>query len=516
MCTQPKHIRLKSVGLWRYRHGYRVPLDIDVPCGSCPDCVAKKQNHFAARLYEETKYVSHLFFITLTYAPEYEPWAVSLWNRNKETGEMRRVTDPQPIFHPETLSWLRMMSAQEKYNVQKSQCRIFEQVIHLVPNQFFNSFIAYERPKPILFDTQRFYEGKRDYVKPKCVRHRDNWYHKKSVRTKELFEGLKPSTRFERVIKNLHTDSLPDPREFTWNGRVADNCELVARYTPTLYVRDLMLTLTNWRRQFEFKTGTKLPPFKYAAVGEYGSEFTQRPHLHLLMFGKGLTKELVENFLSFWDFGRTDLRLVNRLNPDKTDAFALLSSYVAKYVTKGDFATEGVKEGLTLIMRNCCSKKLGQVLDQTFIDDVLCKQHFQYDQEYADDLPEDIKSKLIPMVADKLKYTIKYSTKSDASAWELTMSMPMAFQKQIFNYHVDKLTGEGCFSALYYLVKDYLRSRAEESDNQQFREFLASWRGSPYDACVAFHNLQEEALKAREASKRQMQKRVYAKRKSTR
>lgn len=66
MCTRPITLKnpdpLKILG-----------ISIDVPCGKCPECLARRQNDWKLRLMEESSNYSHLYFFTLTYADENLP-----------------------------------------------------------------------------------------------------------------------------------------------------------------------------------------------------------------------------------------------------------------------------------------------------------------------------------------------------------------------------------------------------------------------------------------------------------
>lgn len=66
MCTRPIVLKnpdpLKILG-----------HTIEVPCGKCPECLARRQNDWKLRLMEESSNYSHLYFFTLTYAPEHLP-----------------------------------------------------------------------------------------------------------------------------------------------------------------------------------------------------------------------------------------------------------------------------------------------------------------------------------------------------------------------------------------------------------------------------------------------------------
>ena len=93
MCTNPRTIRVKPSPMDLYK-GLYSEREIQVPCGKCAECLAKRQNDLMIRVYEESQHHSPMVFCTLTYAKEYEPIAQSLWAVDKETGEYERVFEP--------------------------------------------------------------------------------------------------------------------------------------------------------------------------------------------------------------------------------------------------------------------------------------------------------------------------------------------------------------------------------------------------------------------------------------
>lgn len=72
---------------------------IDAPCGRCSECVKRRQNDWKLRLCEECKNWKHLYFFTLTYAPENLPY-----NINEETGEALSTARKSDLQ-----SWLKLM-----------------------------------------------------------------------------------------------------------------------------------------------------------------------------------------------------------------------------------------------------------------------------------------------------------------------------------------------------------------------------------------------------------------------
>jgi len=76
MCCSP--LRLKDKG-------------VDVPCGKCGDCVARRISGWSFRIQKEAERSSSAFFITLTYSPEHCPTT----NQNLMT---LRLSDLQTFF----------------------------------------------------------------------------------------------------------------------------------------------------------------------------------------------------------------------------------------------------------------------------------------------------------------------------------------------------------------------------------------------------------------------------------
>jgi hypothetical protein len=76
MCCSP--LRLKDKG-------------VDVPCGKCGDCQARRISGWSFRILKEAERSSSAFFITLTYSPEHCP----ITNKNLMT---LRLSDIQTFF----------------------------------------------------------------------------------------------------------------------------------------------------------------------------------------------------------------------------------------------------------------------------------------------------------------------------------------------------------------------------------------------------------------------------------
>lgn len=462
MCTNPQFIRLKSVGYWDYRHGVQSPREVTVPCGKCDECLKRKQNSIAARIFEEAKHVPYIYFVTLTYAPEYEPWAATLCSPDLNTGALVPVSKPIPQFGVPEIKYYQELSKTFLYSSKQSAYRVFYKEI----------------PLP---------EFELDSENSKIT--------------------LVPSYR-ETDRKTRRKDE-----KMSYSFRLGELDSLFISYTPTLYFHDVQNTLKRWRIGYQRKNKMKLPDFKYVFFGEYGTEFTRRPHYHGLFIGKDLTKELVKDFMSYWTYGSVkDLKVVPQLNKDGTNAHGLLSKYVSKYVGKGSFDHEPLNLGLTLNQRGAISKKLGQCLPQQVIDYVTCQELKKFNPRFAEsELSDEDKKVIIPEVANRLKFFIQLGPN-----WRpIQFAMPQAFYKQIFHCR-RLLTGEYIYDELYYLVKDFIRNRNSENDYREFRQFCANFPlGKGAEACDAYHDLQKARLQDRAQAARANRKRIYQKRKHT-
>lgn len=87
MCTRPITVRLPPSPYERAQ-GISSDKVVQVPCGKCPECLRKRQNDIAVRAYREAKKYNSCFFVTLTYAPEYVPFAQTLLDVDLDTGEV--------------------------------------------------------------------------------------------------------------------------------------------------------------------------------------------------------------------------------------------------------------------------------------------------------------------------------------------------------------------------------------------------------------------------------------------
>lgn len=149
---------------------------------------------------------------------------------------------------------------------------------------------------------------------------------------------------------------------------------------------DVRKWLMRCRVQFERKTGLPLPEsWSYVRVSEYGNK-RGRPHYHLAFFG--LDKSVVDFFVSLWSYGFTYVQKVNAVNSDGSSGFNAASKYIGKYMSKGDFEIENVKDGFARKGRLCASKFFGGSLHESLVEYYRCYDVLGcYDINYP--LPED-------------------------------------------------------------------------------------------------------------------------------
>lgn len=75
MCMTPLKMKNTYFGSDRFTHQVchdTEHVNINIPCGHCPECIAAKQTSWVQRMTEEAKY-NHFFFVTLTYDDKHLP-----------------------------------------------------------------------------------------------------------------------------------------------------------------------------------------------------------------------------------------------------------------------------------------------------------------------------------------------------------------------------------------------------------------------------------------------------------
>lgn len=128
-------------------------------------------------------------------------------------------------------------------------------------------------------------------------------------------------------------------------------------FTPSLFREDLRKFIKRVRVKYLRLFGVHLP-LRYLSFGEYG-ERTHRPHYHLLAFG--LTESQARFVSDAWskDFGFSNCQPIPPFNKDGSSGFAAAAVYVAKYISKGDFVPDFVRDGYAEKPRRISSIRFG-------------------------------------------------------------------------------------------------------------------------------------------------------------
>lgn len=112
-------------------------------------------------------------------------------------------------------------------------------------------------------------------------------------------------------------------------------------------------------RQNEFRLTGSRPAFKMSFFGEYGSR-THRPHYHLLTFGLSDMQAFRLRDLWVEKYGFVHLDSIPYFNSDGSPAFAKVSLYVSKYISKRDTLPWFVSWGAAETPRRQSSLSLGR------------------------------------------------------------------------------------------------------------------------------------------------------------
>lgn len=167
------------------------------------------------------------------------------------------------------------------------------------------------------------------------------------------------ATKIREFFKSVPLSDKPRYIEDEIPGFEDDEYIYRSRLTPSCCRKDVQLWLKSARVAYERDRGFKLSPFSYIAVSEMGPR-TCRPHYHLAFFG--LNRLEVDWLVSRWTYGYTCVKYVNRVNEDGTNGFEIASKYIGKYMSKGKFECESVKNCSAQRNRLCQSKGIGSSL----------------------------------------------------------------------------------------------------------------------------------------------------------
>lgn len=290
---------------------------------------------------------------------------------------------------------------------------------------------------------------------------------------------LKPS-RFARFI------DIP-------YGVEDDEYSYFVRITPSVCRRDVQLWLKRCR--IKFQRAGKNFDFSYAICSEYGPR-TCRPHYHCVFLG--LDTQDVETFARLWSFGYTDVRHVDRVNPDGSDGFSRVSDYIGKYISKGIFECDSVKCGAAFNTRMMSSKGLGSVIVEKFRDYAMAVDvigaRYNPDTFFIPDKKRYLtRQELVSLCSEVPK---RLSISFDGKRY---FAFPRVLRNKIF--YVRKKSEEGNYtyrrpSRLWKMVTDAISKQYADLHQREFEQFCAQYPpGQLREAVAAFYDMQEVSAK---------------------
>lgn len=457
MCTRPITHLYPATFSDRLR-GITSPQELTLPCGKCAECMKDRQKSIRFRVFNEAKKRGTMDFLTLTYRNESLPIKSSMWSVDRDTGLMtlygRSDTEEVP-------QWVRDVIVHDYESEVKSQMK------SLLVKHPFSEF-----------------DDKSDY-----------------------YLSYSPCHEYEDVKKLM---------------------KLVRKH----YVDDNGLN----------------SDFTFICVPEFGEHASRRPHYHLLFFGAPLS--LTQMFARYWSNGVYRPRAafarkkslvvgrfydedfaisygienficifpkkgfikhsrVNSINEDGSDGYAKVASYVGKYVGKGVFEDSLVKDGFVELPRISVSKHLGE-LPQDLVDWHLAKDMFgQYDDEFLSGLDKNLIQKIVEEVASRLihsfhgyDYKLPFQFRKQIFRGRVALSrseVPSYLESAAYSFSEWPDSGKTIYSALYYLVQDFVRNKHLQTTKEEFENYLLYHPSEDiHQAVVAFEAMRANALKTRE------------------
>lgn len=251
-----------------------------------------------------------------------------------------------------------------------------------------------------------------------------------------------------------------------------EDFELRARWTPSVCREDARLWLKAGRVAFEREFGYKLPEFKYVLVPEFSFKRC-RPHYHVLFMG--LKHFEVAYLAKRWSYGYTYQQDVPIRNLDGSDAVAKVSRYLSKYISKGSFECESVKDRCVEKPRVCQSKGIGRSIIDKVRDYVCCFDMFgKYDldslqREDSSVLTEEQVNRIVREIPKRLHYS---------PDGKFNYPLPRYVVDAIFKvtYKIKKNEENRSLVRPYKiwsLVTDYLRSLNVDLYQRKFEQFCS-------------------------------------------
>ena len=317
-------------------------------------------------------------------------------------------------------------------------------------------------------------------TKPELVcyaRREDLWNYRKDM------AEIKPSIHRPRYI-DVQMYETEDEYFFT-------------RITPSVCRKDVQLWLKRCRVWFERKYGRRLD-MSYAICSEYGERYC-RPHYHCALMG--ISEADAHEMAYLWKFGFTKVDFI------PCNEFGNVASYIGKYISKGEFECQSVKDCTALPCRQMNSKGLGVDEVKKLKPYMLCYDMvgvFDPDTFWTGSryLTRPEIAKLVAEIPNRL--VINY----DGKSW---FAIPRLLRNKVF--YVKKVFEKNALgpkrtylrpSRLWKMVVDSLRSRNEELDSTELRQLLSNKSTREVAEAVSqFYLVSEIFVKASEDARKE-------------
>lgn len=282
------------------------------------------------------------------------------------------------------------------------------------------------------------------------------------------FKYILPSDKPRYIEISIPAFSCADPSK-----------DWFVRITPSVCREDVRMWLKRSRVAYERAFGKKLD-MSYCAVFEYGPR-TCRPHVHLAIMG--ISVDTLNWLARQWTYGFTKCERVDRVEKDNADPWSSVAFYIGKYMTKGKFECESVKNGSAEKPRVCQSLGLGTGNFESLIPQVCAFDVYgKYDLNtlYCDSLKRVLNQNEIDVLCEEIPKRLVYKLND-----KIMLPLPRLIRNRIF-FNFDKYE-KPVKTKIWYLVTSALRDKYDSLDRQEFREFLsANLQRTIAENCAAF------------------------------
>lgn len=473
MCTRPITIPLPNTLRDRVL-GIQGSSSVQVPCGTCPECLDKRRKSIVSRCYNEALARGLVSFVTLTYDNGHLPITQSLWSCNRDTGEMSLYGDC--TYVPNELdSDIRKRLLSLSDDVKRAKMRfIFER----------HSFSDFS--KSVDYYINYSFSHRYDDVKRLIKRCRKIYNDIHGVRLDFSYLVVPEFGELSTRRPHYHCLFFGAPTDFIW-----------------FFHRSWSIGLV--RSSKKFRESDLFERYKRFSIDGYGKYFHCLPSTVVV---GGVVFPACYSLNPAYGFAYTEF--VNRINDDKSDGYAKISAYLGKYVGKGVFEDSLVRDGFIELPRYSISHHFGE-LPKELVDWHLAKDKFDYNPDNLLGLSKDEIKKIAETIADRWFHELPCYTKP--------IGLPVQFKNQIFNrrvarnckdlpaffqYHQKALvdwpdSGKVYFSQIYYIVADILQHRAVQNSRKEFEQFVRNCHSKDIcDAVSSFEAFQQARFKARE------------------